>query len=86
MFLIIFFLFADTNIVAASCVAKSSMSPELAAYIKTTDNLLSKIAIESTKKQCSLSENGASANIEKTTSAIVGAMNESIGFSNFSTS
>lgn len=65
------------------------MSEELTAYIKTTDNLLSRIEEESSRKQCNANANGgnsASASIDNATSAIVGSMNESIGFSNFYTS
>jgi hypothetical protein len=70
------------------CSIKNGMSPELLAYIKTTEKLLGRIVDASAKSQCGLSssEGGASAMADKTLSAVVGSMNESIGFSNFYTS
>lgn len=71
----------------ADCTIKNGMSEELATYMKTTEKLLSRINDEAAKKTCSTNgENTASANINKTMSAVVGSMNESIGFSNFYTS
>lgn len=71
------------------CVINNGMSEDLAAYIKTTDNLLSRIEEESAKKQCGANvSNGesTSANADKAMSAVIGSMNERIGFSNFYTS
>lgn len=64
------------------------MSQELTEYLSTTDSLLSRIEGESAKSPCNPAEGGnsASASIDKTMSAVVGSMNESIGFSNFYTS
>lgn len=65
------------------------MSEELAKYLSTTDNLLSRITEESAKTPCNTNANGensAMASIDRTMSAVVGSMNESIGFSNFYTS
>ncbi|HBB27630.1 TPA: hypothetical protein DCZ36_04010 [Candidatus Gracilibacteria bacterium] len=91
---LIVFLFSSFLITSAyagenDCVIKNGMSEELAAYIKTTDSLLAGIGEEATKKQCNANANGensASASVNKTKSAVVGSMNESIGFSNFATS
>lgn len=71
------------------CAIDDGMSKELTAYIKTTENLLSRIGEEASKKQCNTNTDGgnsASVSVEKATSSVVGSMNESIGFSNFYTS
>lgn len=73
----------------SDCTIKDGMSEELATYLKTTESLLSRIGEEAAKKQCNTNANGensASASVDKTMSTVVGTMNESIGFSNFSTS
>lgn len=41
-----------------ACVIKNEMSPELASYIKTTENLLSRIREEAGKNQCNSNKNG----------------------------
>lgn len=70
-----------------ACVIKSGMSKELSTYIRTVDALRGRLESEATKKQCgSNGPDSASARAQKTTSAIIGSMNESIGFSNFYTS
>lgn len=40
-----------------ACVIKNEMSPELASYIKTTENLLSRIREEAGKNQCNSNKN-----------------------------
>lgn len=86
------FLATSTYAAAASgvgCVIDKGMSEELAKYLSTTDSLLSRISEESAKTPCNTHANGvnsASEGIEQTMSAVVGSMNESIGFSNFYTS
>ncbi len=82
-------LVVSTYASGSDCAIKDGMSEELATYIKTTENLLSQIEKEAAKKQCNTNANGensASASVNKTMSAVVGSMNESIGFSNFATS
>ena len=71
------------------CPIENGMSKELAAYIQTTTKLRTAIEAEAWKNQCGIDANegnGASASIEKAQSAIVGSINETIGFSNFFTS
>lgn len=84
-----FFFVTSAYAGTADCAIKNGMSPELVTYIKTTEDLLSKIEGEAAKKSCAVNangENGASASVNKTMSAVIGSMNESIGFSNFYTS
>lgn len=70
-----------------TCVIKSGMSKELSTYIRTVDALRGRLETEAMKKQCgSNGPESGSARAQKTTSAIIGSMNESIGFSNFYTS
>lgn len=83
------FLATPTYAGNENCPINDGMSEELASYIKTTENLLSRIEQEALKKGCNANTNGensATASVDKTKSAVVGSMNESIGFSNFATS
>lgn len=84
-----FFFVASVYAGGGDCAIKDGMSDELTTYLKTTENLLSRVSEEAMKKQCNTNANGensASASVDKTMSTVVGSMNESIGFSNFYTS
>lgn len=90
VFIVLSFFAVDFSSAATTttetCTINQGLSEELTAYVTTLGKLLSKIETEALKKQCGT--NGAestSANVNKTVSAIVGSMNESIGFSNFTT-
>lgn len=87
-FILIMSVFAvDSAFSAEACVIKSGMSKELSTYLRTVDALRARLETEAVKKQCgSNGSESASTKSSKTTSAIIGSMNESIGFSNFYTS
>lgn len=91
VFMVLSFCTVDFSYAAATatqaCSINQGLSEELTAYVATLGKLLSKIETEATKKGCGTDgTESTSANINKTASAFVGSMNESIGFSNFTTS
>lgn len=83
------FFIAGPLFAEGSCAIKSGMSKELSTYMQTAEKLRSQIEEQTLKNQCGTTkagENSASATAEKTQSAIIGSINEHIGFSNFFTS
>lgn len=89
IFLLVAFFVTSVSALGADCAIKDGMSEELTEYIRVTEKLLARVGEEASAKQCNANANGqnsASASVNNTKSTIVGSMNESIGFSNFSTS